>query len=239
MSNTLTDAEAERLIGPPKAIILLSGGLDSATALFMARKDGFECHAISFHYAQRHSLELYCAQDLAAEFCASHQLIELGKFPHAETSALTSKDIDVPTPTDDGSTAIPVTYVPARNLIFLSYAVGIAEMLECSDIFIGVNAVDYSGYPDCRGEFIGAFEVAVNFGTKRAVEGLPYNIHTPLLNMSKEGIIHWGLEHKVPYARTSSCYGPHADGKPCLKCDSCAIRMAGFAANNTPDPKLI
>lgn len=239
MSTPLSDADAERLIGPPKAIILLSGGLDSATTLFIAKAKGFECHAISFHYAQRHSLELYCAEDLAKEFCASYRLIELGRFPHASMSALTTREIDVPEPSEEDDGTIPVTYIPARNLIFLSYAIGIAEMLECNDIFIGVNAIDYSGYPDCRPEFITAFEQAINLGTKRAVEGLPYTIHTPLITMTKGEIITHGLELKVPYHRTSSCYNPAPNGKPCLKCDSCKIRLAGFKAVGLPDPKMI
>lgn len=235
---SLSDAAAERLIGPPKAVILLSGGLDSATVLFMARKEGYECHAISFHYAQRHSLELYCAQDLAKEFCKSHRLIELGRLPQADKSALTSRDIDIPT--EKGKNGeIPVTYVPARNILFLAYAVGYAAMLECSDIFIGVNAIDYSGYPDCRPEFIEAFEQAVNLGTKRAVEGLPYNIHAPLIRMTKGEIILCGLDLNVPYHRTSSCYCPSPNGEPCGECDSCKIRSAGFVAARCPDPKLI
>ncbi len=241
----LTDSQAERLAGKPKAVILLSGGLDSATTLYLAHTAGYECHALSFNYQQRHSAELFRAQELIALIPdSSHLIITLPRLPQADSSALTSMSIDVPSPIKEETKteetpAIPVTYVPGRNILFLSYAVGYAEHIDAQDIFLGVNAVDYSGYPDCRPEFLSAFESAVNKGMKKAVEGNPYNIHAPLIQMTKGEIISTGLKLGVPYEKTSSCYNPTPAGKPCLNCDSCAIRAKGFKEATSPDPLLI
>ena len=219
-----------------KAVILLSGGLDSATALAIAKADGFECYALSFQYGQRHVVELECAKQIVnAAGVAEHRtvFIDLAAFGG---SALTDHTIDVPhQPAGD---EIPVTYVPARNTIFLSYALAWAEVLGCFDIFIGVNALDYSGYPDCRPEFISAFETMANLATKAAVCGeQKLTIHAPLMNLTKAEIIRRGTELGVDYSNTSSCYDPAADGAACGKCDSCRLRLKGFAEAGTKDPR--
>lgn len=221
-----------------KAVVLLSGGLDSATILAIAKDQGFEVSALSFSYGQRHSWELEAARRVAlAAGVANHRTatIDLRVFGG---SALTD-DIDVPKGrgSDEMAHGIPITYVPARNTIFLSFALAWAEVLESSDIFIGVNALDYSGYPDCRPEFIEAFEKMANLATKAGVEGLQrLKIHAPLIAMSKAQIIRRGMELGVDYSLTSSCYDPDVDGTPCGQCDSCFLRQKGFRDNGLEDP---
>jgi 7-cyano-7-deazaguanine synthase len=220
------------------AVVLLSGGLDSATVLAMAREQGYQLYALSFSYGQRHVWELQAAARVAAAIgVAQHRTaqIDLRVFGG---SALTDA-IDVPKgrSTDDMAHGIPTTYVPARNTIFLSFALAWAEVLASSDIFIGVNALDYSGYPDCRPEFIEAFERMANLATKAGVEGRQtLKIHTPLIAMSKAEIIRAGLELGVDYGLTSSCYDPSANGEPCGECDSCLLRQKGFRENGIDDP---
>ena len=223
-----------------KAVCLLSGGLDSATCLASARKLGFECYALSFDYGQRHRIELEAAQGVAAALGATaHRVakIDLRVFGH---SALTA-DIDVPKGRDESqmNADIPVTYVPARNTIFLSFALAWAEVLEAGDIFIGVNALDYSGYPDCRPEFIEAFEKMANLATRVGVDGITrLKIHTPLISLSKAEIVRYGVELEVPFGLTWSCYDPDAAGRPCGGCDSCLLRAKGFREAGIPDPAL-
>ena len=220
-----------------KAVCLVSGGLDSATCLAYARKRGYQSWALSFDYGQRHRVELEAARRIAETLGAvAHRVvkIDLRAFGH---SALTD-DIDVPKGRDeaDMNAGIPVTYVPARNTIFLSFALAWAEVLESSDIFIGVNALDYSGYPDCRPEFIEAFERMANLATKSGVEGRTrVKIHTPLLQLSKAQIVRLGLELGVPFGLTHSCYDPDAAGRPCGQCDSCLLRAKGFREANVED----
>jgi 7-cyano-7-deazaguanine synthase len=220
------------------AVVLLSGGLDSATSLAIANDMGFICHALSFDYGQRHDIELSAAAAVATAYRAvEHRVVKIdlsasGGFGH---SALTD-DIDVPMDRDvtDG---IPETYVPARNTIFLSIALGFAEVIGACDIFIGVNAVDYSGYPDCRPEFIEAFETLANLATAVGVEGSnPMVIHAPLVNMTKAQIIARGVELGVDYSLTHSCYAPASDGGACGHCDSCRLRADGFRAAGVTDP---
>lgn len=214
-----------------KAICLLSGGLDSATCLALARREGYACYALSFDYGQRHKVELEAAARIARSLGAErHQVVEIGldKFGG---SALTA-DIAVPKARslEAMSEAIPLTYVPARNTIFLSLALAWAEVLESSDIFIGVNALDYSGYPDCRPEFIEAYERMANLATRAGVEGRTrLRIHTPLIRLSKAEIIRLAAELGVPFALTHSCYDPRPDGSPCGECDACLLRRKGFA----------
>jgi 7-cyano-7-deazaguanine synthase len=221
-----------------RAVVLLSGGLDSATVLAIAREAGYELYALSFCYGQRHVWELEAAARVAASIgVAQHRVaqIDLRIFGG---SALTDA-IDVPKgrSTDDMAHGIPITYVPARNTIFLSFALAWAEVLASSDIFIGVNALDYSGYPDCRPEFIEAFEKMANLATKAGVEGRQaLKIHTPLIAMSKAEIIRTGIELGVNYALTSSCYDPSPSGEPCGGCDSCLLRQKGFRENGMSDP---
>ncbi len=215
-----------------KAVVLLSGGLDSATVLAMAKAKGFECHALSVNYGQRHSVELTAAKRLAEALgAASHRVVNID-LRAIGGSALTD-DIDVPESPSDG---IPVTYVPARNTIMLSTALGLAEVLEARDIFIGVNAVDYSGYPDCRPEFISAFAALATLATKAGVEGQPMRIQTPLEALSKAEIINEGVKLGVPYAETISCYQPSDTGDACRVCDSCRLRADGFTSAGQPDP---
>lgn len=216
----------------PKAVILLSGGLDSVTALSVAREK-YECYALSFSYGQRHDAELNAAKKIAEHFnVAEHRIlnIDLGQLGG---SALTDSSIDVPESPGEG---IPVTYVPARNTIFLSYALAWAEVLDAHDIFIGVNAVDYSGYPDCRPEYIDAYSKMANLATKTAVEGQPVKIHTPLINLTKAEIIKLGIEHQVDYSMTVSCYSANEYGEACGRCDSCQLRRKGFEEAGLKDP---
>lgn len=219
-------------IDKPKAVILLSGGLDSVTALSVAREK-FDCYALSFSYGQRHDAELVAANKIAKYFdVKEHRVlnIDLGQLGG---SALTDKTIDVPETPSEG---IPVTYVPARNTIFLSYALAWAEVLKANDIFIGVNAVDYSGYPDCRPEYIDAFTKMANLATKSAVEGQDITIHTPLIKLTKAEIIKLGLAHGVDYSMTVSCYSANSNGEACGRCDSCQLRKKGFEEAGVEDP---
>ncbi len=210
------------------AVILLSGGLDSATTLAIAKSEGFDCYALSFRYGQRHAAELDAARRVAKSLGAAEHVILDIDLRQFGGSALTD-DIDVPKDrTPDSS--IPVTYVPARNTIFLSFALAWAEVLGAQDIFIGVNALDYSGYPDCRPEYIAAFQQMAGLATKAGVEGARVRVHTPLIEMRKADIIRKGLELGVDYELTFSCYDPTPDGMPCGHCDSCRIREQGFAA---------
>ncbi len=217
-----------------RAICLLSGGLDSAAVLAVARGDGFECYALSFDYGQRHRAELRAAARVAESLGAVRHLVVPIDLRHFGGSALTA-DIDVPK--SGLSPGIPVTYVPARNTVFLSLALAWAEVLEASDIFIGVNAIDYSGYPDCRPEFIEAFERLANLATKAGVEGRTrVRIHTPLIQLSKCAIIKLGAELGVDFSLTHSCYDPDQNGRACGRCDSCRLRLAGFAQASIKDP---
>lgn len=216
-----------------KAVILLSGGLDSATVVAMAREQGFSCYSMSFDYGQRHRSELQAAERVARQLgVIEHKVIgmDLGGIGG---SALTDTRIDVP---QSPTTGIPVTYVPARNTVFLALALGWAEVLEAQDIFIGVNAVDYSGYPDCRPAFVEAFEQVANLATRMGVEGQRIRIQAPLQMMSKAQIVQAGSRLGVDYALTVSCYLADADGRACGTCDSCRLRSAGFAAAGVPDP---
>jgi 7-cyano-7-deazaguanine synthase len=221
-----------------KAVVLLSGGLDSATVLAIARSEGYELYALSFSYGQRHIFELEAAARVASSIgVAAHRTVPVDLRAFGG-SALTD-DIDVPKKrtTSEMSRGIPITYVPARNTIFLSFALAWAEVLGASDIFIGVNALDYSGYPDCRPEFIEAYEKMANLATKAGVEGRQaLKIHTPLIAMSKAEIIRKGLELGVDYSLTSSCYDPSPSGEPCGGCDSCLLRQKGFSENGIEDP---
>lgn len=215
-----------------KAVVLLSGGLDSATVLAIAKEQGYECYTLSFDYGQRHSSELEAASQLSkASQVNEHKTITLGMGEFGG-SALTDDGIDVPTEKVSG---IPVTYVPARNTVFLSIALGWAEVLDAWDIFIGVNAVDYSGYPDCRPEFIQAFENLANLATKAGVEEGRFKIHTPLINMSKAQIIQKGSQLNVDYSATVSCYQANLKGEACGVCESCRLRQQGFDKANIDD----
>mgnify|MGYP005776829379 CR=1 FL=1 len=218
-----------------KAVVLLSGGLDSATCLAIAKNEGFNIHSITFDYGQRHDVELKCAKTIA-ESCGvtKHHLISFN-LREWGGSALTSDSIDVPAP---GGSGVPVTYVPARNTIFLSFAAALAETIGARDIFIGVNSLDYSGYPDCRPAFIKAFELAATLGTKAVDENWTFRVNAPLQYLKKTEIIRLGLSLGVDYSLTHSCYNPDPDGKPCLKCDSCYLRQKAFAELGMTDPQL-
>ena len=219
-----------------KAVVLVSGGLDSATVLAIAVNQGYECYALSMDYGQRHRIELDKAKQVSQSIGAvEHKVvrIDIGNFGG---SALTDNNIDVPVQQEQG---IPVTYVPARNTVFLSVALGWAEVLEANDIFIGANAVDYSGYPDCRPAFIESFQQLANVATKVGVEGGQINIHAPLIDLTKEQIIRRGVELGVDYGLTLSCYNPDSNGIACGECDSCRIRQAGFEAAGFSDPALL
>lgn len=223
-----------------RAVILLSGGLDSATCLAMAKSQGFVPYAISFRYGQRHGIELERAALVAAHLGALEHIIIDIDLAKLGGSALTDRNIAVPkhqTVEQIGSD-IPLTYVPARNTVFLSYALAWAEVLESKDIFIGVNALDYSGYPDCRPEYIDAFEKMANLATKRGVEGNRLTIHSPLIHLTKAEIIKKGLALGVDYGLTISCYDPAPDGTPCGRCDSCLLRAKGFSEAGSNDPSL-
>lgn len=216
-----------------KAIVLLSGGLDSITLLALAKQHGYACYALSFDYGQRHNAELEAAKKIAAHYqVEDHKIINLG-LSSIGGSALTDEHIDVPHTPQEG---IPVTYVPARNTIFLSIALGWAEVLKLHDIFIGVNAVDYSGYPDCRPKFIEAFKKLANVATKAGVEGVLFNIHTPLISMTKAEIIQMGADLNVDYQQTVSCYSADKNGYACGVCDSCRLRKNGFSEAKITDP---
>lgn len=217
-----------------KAVILLSGGLDSATCLAIAKAQGFACYALSFAYGQRHEHELIAAHTIAQTMgVVEHRVVNLdiGQFGG---SALTDEAIAVPS--YKGTSHIPITYVPARNTVFLAIALGLAESVGAFDIFIGANAVDYSGYPDCRPEFIKAFQSLANIATKAGVEGNPFTIQTPLLYLSKAEIIHTGVKLGIDYSMTVSCYQLNEEGAACGHCDSCVLRQKGFLAASISDP---
>lgn len=217
-----------------KAVILLSGGLDSATCLAIAQSEGFECHALTITYGQRHSIEIEASRRVADHLGAfEHRFVHV-QLDQIGGSALTA-DIDVPK--DETAIGIPITYVPARNTVFLSIALGMAEVIGSTDIFIGANAVDYSGYPDCRPEFIRAFESLANVASKAGTEGARFKVHAPLIDLPKADIIRRGLELGVDYGLTHSCYDPEG-GMPCGHCDSCRIRIAAFAGLDMRDPAL-
>lgn len=221
-----------------RAVVLLSGGLDSATVLAIAKSQGYAPYALSFSYGQRHAWELEAAKRVAATLGAEQHRIAAIDLRVFGGSALTD-DVEVPKgrSADEMTHGIPVTYVPARNTIFLSFALAWAEVLEADDIFLGVNALDYSGYPDCRPEFIAAYETMANLATKAGVEGRQrLKIHTPLMQMTKAEIIRTGLQLGVDYALTSSCYDPGPEGRPCGQCDSCLLRRKGFRENGIEDP---
>jgi len=218
---------------PNKAVVLYSGGLDSTTCMSIASREGFSPYAISFSYGQRHSIELEMARKNARSMGAVDHLVVEFDYRKVGGSALTS-GMDVPK--DGVGSDIPVTYVPARNTIFLSFALGWAEVLGAFDIFIGVNALDYSGYPDCRPEYIAAFEKTANLATKAGVEGHRFRIHTPLISLTKAEIIRKGLDLGVDYSRTHSCYDPTPEGVACGLCDSCRLRLKGFIEAGVPDP---
>ena len=216
-----------------KAVILLSGGLDSATVVAMARAEGYQCYSMSFDYGQRHRVELQAAERVAQQLgVIEHKVVGLN-LNGIGGSALTDLSIDIP---ESPSQGIPITYVPARNTVFLALALGWAEVLEAQDIFIGVNAVDYSGYPDCRPEFIEAFERMANLATRAGVEGEGFRICAPLQYLSKAQIIQTGLANGVDYALTVSCYQADEEGRACGKCDSCRLRAEGFANAGVADP---
>ena len=218
-----------------KAIVLLSGGLDSATCLAIAKAEGFEIHTLTFAYGQRHNVELDCAKRLAeAAGVIKHHLISFN-LREWGGSALTSDAIDVP---DAGGNGIPVTYVPARNTIFLSFAAALAETVGAKDIFVGVNSLDYPGYPDCRPAFVKSFELTATLGTKAVDEGWTFRINAPLQYLKKTEIIQRGLELGVDYSMTHSCYNPNPDGSPCLKCDSCSLRQKAFSELGMTDPQV-
>lgn len=220
-----------------KAVVLLSGGLDSTTVLAIARASDFEVYALSFNYGQRHTAEIDAARRVASRFSVARHVVISFDMRQFGGSALTA-DIDVPKgrTEDDMSGPIPVTYVPARNTVFLSFALGWAEVLGARDVFIGVNALDYSGYPDCRPEYIAAFERMANLATKAAVESNQHvRIHTPLIAMTKADIVRKGIELGVDYSMTLTCYDP-AGGRACGRCDACTLRLKGFAENGLRDP---
>ncbi len=224
------------VVGDKAAVVLLSGGLDSATTLAMARKAGFRCYALSFDYGQRHKSELEAAAVVArAGGAHEHRVVALG-MGFIGGSALTDRALSVPQAPTVG---IPITYVPARNTVFLAVALGWAEVLGTQDLFIGVNAVDYSGYPDCRPEYLAAFEGLANLATKAGVEGARFHVHAPLLHLTKAEIIKAGMELGVDYGLTLSCYAPNETGRPCRVCDACRLRAKGFAEAGVADPALI
>jgi 7-cyano-7-deazaguanine synthase len=214
-----------------KAVVLLSGGLDSVTVLATAKSQGYMCYALSFDYGQRHNAELQAAAKIAADYEVELKIIRLD-LGSIGGSALTDSHIDVPQSLEAG---IPVTYVPARNTVFLSLALGWAEVLKAQDIFIGVTAVDYSGYPDCRPEFIEAFEKLANVATKSSVEGVPFKIHTPLIHLTKAQIIEQGIQLGVNYRQTVSCYSASKHGEACGTCDACRLRKNGFLTAGIED----
>jgi 7-cyano-7-deazaguanine synthase len=222
---------------PARAVCLLSGGLDSTTCLAIARRQGFECYCLSFDYGQRHAIELQAAARIAGHLGAKeHRTVALDLRSFGG-SALTA-DIDVPKhrAESEKGAGIPVTYVPARNTIFLSFALAYAEVIQAGDIFIGVNAIDYSGYPDCRPEFIQAFENVARLATRAGVEGARLKIHTPLIAMTKADIVRRAASLGVDLGLTHSCYDPDPDGRPCGGCDSCVLRQKGFQEAGIPDP---
>ena len=224
----------------PAAIVLLSGGLDSTTCLAIAQQQGYRVHCLSFRYGQRHQYELQRAENIARQFqVASHQVVDID-LAQFGGSALTDQNLIVPKhdTADEIGAEIPITYVPARNTVFLSLALAMAETHAANDVFIGVNALDYSGYPDCRSEYIQAFQTMANLATKQGVQGEKLTIHTPLIDLTKAEIIAKGLSLGVDYAMTLSCYDPLPPGVPCGHCDACLLRNRGFAENSIHDPSV-
>ncbi|MBT4315884.1 7-cyano-7-deazaguanine synthase QueC [uncultured Candidatus Thioglobus sp.] len=219
---------------PEKAVVLLSGGLDSTTTLAIAKSKGFECYALSFDYGQKQKSELNSAKKIAKQFDATEHRIMNISLSDFGGSALTDKNIAVPD--FKQSDEIPITYVPARNTIFLSYALAWAEVLESQSIFIGVNSTDYSGYPDCRQEYITAFEIMANLATKQGIEGQKITVHTPLINLDKSQIITQGLSLGIDYSLTTTCYQADNEGKACGTCDACEYRKQGFKSAGISDP---
>jgi len=217
-----------------KAIVLLSGGLDSTTTLAIAKSEGFDCYALSFDYGQKQSSELVSAKNIAKQFDVLEHRIMRISLADIGGSALTDPDLKIPK--YEESSEIPITYVPARNTIFLSFALAWAEVLESQSIFIGVNALDYSGYPDCRPEYIKAYEVMANLATKQSIEGNRLNIHTPLIHLTKAQIIAKGLNLGVDYSNTTTCYQANSRGEACGECDACVLRHNGFVEAGVEDP---
>ena len=229
----MTNRGTDRMNQQPRAVVLVSGGLDSTTVLAMAQARGYACHTLSFDYGQRHRAELQAAERVSAAMGdVEHKVVRLN-LDTIGGSALTDMAIAVPEEETEG---IPITYVPARNTVFLAIALGWAEVIDASDIFIGVNAVDYSGYPDCRPEFIAAFEAMANLATKAGVEGRRLTVHAPLIDMTKAAIIKVGVDLGVDYGLTVSCYQATADGLACGRCDSCRLRRQGFIDAGVADP---
>lgn len=219
------------------AVVLLSGGLDSTTTLAIACHQGFTPSAITFRYGQRHTIEIQAAERAAKHFgVKNHKIVDIDLRQFGGSALTTETAVPKSETVEEIGAGIPVTYVPARNTIFLSFALAMAEVIPAADIFIGVNALDYSGYPDCRPEFIRAFEAMANLATKVAVEGAPYTIHAPLMEMTKAQIIARGLELGVDYGQTTSCYDPNEAGVSCGKCDACLLRLRGFEENDIADP---
>ncbi|PYK42603.1 MAG: 7-cyano-7-deazaguanine synthase QueC [Verrucomicrobia bacterium] len=220
-----------------RAVVLLSGGLDSATTLATAKEEGYEVFALSFRYGQRHEIEIVSAQKVAKSLGVSeHRVLEIDLRALGGSALTDTMDVPKNRAADEMTSGIPVTYVPARNTIFLSYALAWAEVIGAQDIFIGVNALDYSGYPDCRPEFIAQFEKLAQVATKAGVEGIRYQIHAPLMAMTKAQIIRKGTKLGVHFSLTSSCYDPAPDGSACGECDSCLLRRKGFSEAGMPDP---
>ena len=218
---------------PPRAVVLTSGGLDSATTLALARSQGFECYALSVAYGQRHAAELAAAERVAAALGAKEHRTMTVDLAHIGGSALTDPDISVP---EQPTRGIPITYVPARNTIMLALALAWTEVLGGRDIFVGVHTLDYSGYPDCRPEFLRSFETLAGLATKAGVEGAQFQVHAPLISMNKADIIRTGVRLGIDYSITVSCYQPDPDGRACGRCDSCRLRRDGFASAGIPDP---
>jgi 7-cyano-7-deazaguanine synthase len=220
-----------------KAVILLSGGIDSATCCALAHRDSYDIHAMSFAYGQRHAIELDAAKRVATHFNARrHSIVNIDLRAFGGSSLTTEASVPKNREIHDTNNDIPSTYVPARNAIFLSFALGWAEVLDCCDIFIGVNAIDYSGYPDCRPQFIAAYEIMANLATRSGVTGKMLTLHTPLIALTKAQIIRLGTECGFDYGITHSCYDPSAEGRACGACDSCLIRKRGFTEAGVPDP---
>lgn len=221
------------------AVVLLSGGIDSTTTLAIAKAEGFTSYALSFQYGQRHHIELEAASRIAeAMEVAQHVVVDIDLRRFGGSALTANLDVPKSRSAEAMGSSIPITYVPARNTIFLSFALAWAEILNASAIYIGVNALDYSGYPDCRPDYINAYEKMANLATKAGVEGRRLSIHTPLIHLSKAEIIRTGLDLSVDYALTRSCYDPFPNGKPCRQCDSCLLRQKGFAEIGVPDPLL-
>jgi len=219
-----------------KAIVLLSGGLDSTTTLAIAKSEGFDCYALSFEYGQKQISELISAKNIAKQFgVVEHRIMSIS-LADIGGSALTDSNIDIPKYNE--SSEIPITYVPARNTVFLSFALAWAEVIGSQSIFIGVNVLDYSGYPDCRPEYIKAYEVMANLATKQSIEGTKLNIHTPLIHLTKAKIITKGLSLGIDYSKTTSCYQANSDGEACGECDACVFRRNGFDEANVEDPTM-